>query len=66
MNQLYLGFDESNLIHITLNKHIKAVPFMFGLLGSSLKFLYVLNNLLCLTDDILSAGKGGIFLTLLF
>lgn len=41
------------------------LPFMFGLLGSSQKLLYVLSDLLCLTDDVLCAWQGGIFLTLL-
>lgn len=41
------------------------LPFVFGLLGSSQKLLYVLSDLLRLTDDILCARQGGIFLTLL-
>lgn len=35
---------------------------MFGLLGSSQKLLYVLSDLLGLTDDILRARQRGIFL----
>lgn len=39
---------------------------MFGLLGSSEKLLDVLRYLLRLTDDILCAWQGGVFLALLF
>ena len=42
------------------------LPFVFGLLSSSQKLLYVLSYLLRLTDDILCAWQGGVFLTLLF
>lgn len=41
------------------------LPFMFGLLGSSQKLLYVFGDLLCLTDDVFCAWQGGIFLPLL-
>ena len=38
---------------------------MFGFLCSSQKLLYVLGDLLCLTDDVLCTWQGGIILALL-
>lgn len=38
---------------------------MFGFLGSSEELLYVLSDLLRLTDDVLRARHGGVFPALL-